>query len=227
MHLDWATSKFITKQWQIGLVGYVFNQLSCDSGAGDRVGCFKSRVMGVGPQIGYIFPLGTLQGYINLKGLKWRAEPPMRRAAGLQPDWNVWRHVRKRRNNSHRPKRLFRGTIFAGHLFHEADRAHWGALEQRQTGAGRSPSIPDRAGSGIGRRMGGELAVEFPKKRNAIRKAKLGAGGGERGIRRRRGAVDDEARAGKRLKDRREGRIAHRVHAPRRGARATPARWSD
>jgi hypothetical protein len=33
MHLDWATSKFITKQWQIGLVGYVYNQLSCDSGA--------------------------------------------------------------------------------------------------------------------------------------------------------------------------------------------------
>ncbi len=62
--------------------------------------------------------------------------------------------------------------------------------------------------------MGGELAVEFPKKRNAIRKAKLGAGGGERGIRCRRGAVDDEARAGKRLKDRREGRIAHQVMRP-------------
>ena len=46
MHLDWATSKFITNQWQIGLVGYVFNQLSCDSGAGDRVGCFESRVIG-------------------------------------------------------------------------------------------------------------------------------------------------------------------------------------
>ena len=84
MHLDWATSKFITKQWQIGLVGYVFNQLSCDSGAGDRVGCFESRVMGVGPQIGYIFPLGTLQGYINLKGYKEFD------AAHRPDDWNVW-----------------------------------------------------------------------------------------------------------------------------------------
>ena len=72
--------------------------------------------------------------------------------------------------------------------------------------------------------MGGELAVELPEKRNAIRKAKLGAGGGERGIRRRRGAVD--ARAGKRLKDRREGRIAHGVMRPGE-ARATPATWSD
>ena len=84
MHLDWATSKFITKQWQIGLVGYVFNQLSCDSGAGDRVGCFESRVMGVGPQIGYIFPLGGLQGYVNLKGYKEF------NAAHRPDDWNVW-----------------------------------------------------------------------------------------------------------------------------------------
>ena len=69
--------------------------------------------------------------------------------------------------------------------------------------------------------MGGELAVELPEKRNAIRKAKLGAGGGERGIRRRRGAVDDEARAGKRLKHRREGRIAESCAQARRARSAS------
>ena len=37
-------------------VGYFYNQLTCDSGAGNRVGCFESRVVGLGPQIGYIFP---------------------------------------------------------------------------------------------------------------------------------------------------------------------------
>src|SRR5262249_34059458 len=57
LHLDWGASQFLTKQWQVGLVGYVYDQLSCDSGSGDRVGCFKSRVIGVGPQIGYIFPI--------------------------------------------------------------------------------------------------------------------------------------------------------------------------
>jgi hypothetical protein len=56
MHLDWGASQFLTKQWQVGLVGYWYQQLSCDSGSGDRVGCFKSRVVGIGPQIGYIFP---------------------------------------------------------------------------------------------------------------------------------------------------------------------------
>jgi hypothetical protein len=67
MHLDLGGSQFVTKQLQLGMVGYFYNQLSCDSGSGDRVGCFESRVAGIGPQIGYIFPLGDLQGYLNLK----------------------------------------------------------------------------------------------------------------------------------------------------------------
>ncbi len=41
MHLDWGASQFLTKQLQIGLIGYLYNQLSCDSGSGDRVGCFE------------------------------------------------------------------------------------------------------------------------------------------------------------------------------------------
>jgi len=85
LHLDLGASHFVTKQWQIGAVAYVYQQLTCDSGAGDRVGCFESRVLGIGPQIGYIFPIGEhLQGYFNLKGYKEFAED--HRAA----DWNVW-----------------------------------------------------------------------------------------------------------------------------------------
>jgi len=67
MHLDWGASQFLSKQVQVGLVGYLYDQLSCDSGAGDRVGCFESRVAGIGPQFGYIFPVGGMQGYLNLK----------------------------------------------------------------------------------------------------------------------------------------------------------------
>jgi hypothetical protein len=61
-------SQFLSKQWMVGLVGYVYNQLTGDSGSGDHVGPFESRVVGVGPQIGYIFPFGNYQGYLNLKG---------------------------------------------------------------------------------------------------------------------------------------------------------------
>ena len=85
MHLDWGASQFVTKQLQLGLVGYVYKQLSCDSGSGDRVGCFESQVFSVGPQIGYIIPLSTeLQGYVNLKAYK-------EFGAKHRPEgWNAW-----------------------------------------------------------------------------------------------------------------------------------------
>ena len=84
MHLDWGASQFLTKQFQIGLVGYVYKELGCDSGSGDRVGCFQSQVVGVGPQLGFIFPVGEMQGYINFKGYK-------EFAAENRPDgWNTW-----------------------------------------------------------------------------------------------------------------------------------------
>ena len=84
-HLEWGASQFLTKQVQLGLVGYAYQQLSCDSGAGDRVGCFESRVFGIGPQVGYILPLGTThQAYFNLKGYK-------EFGAEHRPEgWNVW-----------------------------------------------------------------------------------------------------------------------------------------
>jgi hypothetical protein len=85
MHVDWGASKFLTKQWQLGLVGYAYQQLSCDSGAGNRVGCFESRVFGIGPQIGYVVPLGTThQAYLNLKAYK-------EFGADHRPEgWNAW-----------------------------------------------------------------------------------------------------------------------------------------
>jgi hypothetical protein len=84
LHLDWGASKFLTKQVHIGLVGYLYDQLSCDSGSGDRVGCFESRVIGVGPQIGFIFPVAGMQGYLNFKGYGEFA------AADRPSGWNAW-----------------------------------------------------------------------------------------------------------------------------------------
>jgi hypothetical protein len=85
MHLDWGASHFFTKQVLAGLVGYVYKDIGCDSGSGDHVGCFQSQVVAIGPQAGFIFPLGKdLQGYINLKGYKEFANKD-------RPDgWNTW-----------------------------------------------------------------------------------------------------------------------------------------
>ena len=85
MHLDMGASRFLTKQLQLGLVAYGYQQVSCDSGSGDRVGCFESRVFGAGPQVGYIIPIDEhLQGYLNIKAYKEFGE--QHRPAG----WNTW-----------------------------------------------------------------------------------------------------------------------------------------
>ena len=85
MHFDWGASQFLTKQVQVGLVGYVYKEIGCDSGSGDRVGCFQSQVVGVGPQLGFIIPISTTtQGYLNFKGYKEFANQN-------RPDgWNTW-----------------------------------------------------------------------------------------------------------------------------------------
>jgi hypothetical protein len=83
-HLDWGASQFLSKQLHIGVVGYAYDQLTGDSGAGDRVGDFKSRVVGIGPQLGYIFPVGDHQGYLNFKAYK--EFDASHRADG----WNGW-----------------------------------------------------------------------------------------------------------------------------------------
>jgi len=69
-HLDWGASQFSNKQVFVGLVGYLYNQIGCDIGSSDKVGCFLSRVVGIGPQIGYIFPVGHYQGFLCLKDYK-------------------------------------------------------------------------------------------------------------------------------------------------------------
>lgn len=69
-HLDWSLSQFLSQQWQVGIAGYVYYQLTGDSGSGDKVGAFKSRISAVGPQVGYVFHIGKNQAYINLRAYK-------------------------------------------------------------------------------------------------------------------------------------------------------------
>jgi len=67
-HLDWGASHFLTPQVQFGAVGYFYDQITRDSGSGANLGSFESRVIGIGPQISYLFPVAGMQGYLNLKG---------------------------------------------------------------------------------------------------------------------------------------------------------------
>lgn len=83
-HLDLGASQFLTKQFQLGLVGYFFRQLTPDSGGAAILGPFESQVAGIGPQVGYSFPVGHMLGYLNLKAYKEFA------AEDRPSGWNAW-----------------------------------------------------------------------------------------------------------------------------------------
>jgi hypothetical protein len=83
-HFDWGASQFLSKQVFVGVVGYAYQQLTDDSGQHPILGGMRSRVLGVGPQIGYLFPVGNMQGYLNLKGYGEFD------AANRPSGWNTW-----------------------------------------------------------------------------------------------------------------------------------------
>jgi len=83
-HLDWGVSQFLSKQVFVGFVGYAYQQVTDDFGQNPILGGFRSRVFGIGPQLGYLFPVGDMQGYLNVKAYgEFAAE---NRPAG----WNTW-----------------------------------------------------------------------------------------------------------------------------------------
>jgi hypothetical protein len=83
-HFDWGASHFISKQVFVGLAGYAYQQITDDSGQNPVLGGFRSRVLGVGPQIGYIFPVAGMQGFLGLRG--YGEFDASNRASG----WNTW-----------------------------------------------------------------------------------------------------------------------------------------
>jgi len=84
-HLDWGISRFLTQQFDVGAVGYFYQQLTGDSGSGDRIGAFESSVAAIGGQANYLFPIGDkLKGVAGLKIYK-------EVYSQNRPDgWNAW-----------------------------------------------------------------------------------------------------------------------------------------
>ena len=83
-HFDWGASHFLTKQLFVGIAGYAYQQITDDSGQNPILGGFRSRVFGVGPQIGYSFPVGDMQGFLGLRGYGEFG------AANRPSGWNTW-----------------------------------------------------------------------------------------------------------------------------------------
>jgi hypothetical protein len=83
-HLDWAASQFVSQSTHVGVAGYLYQQLTGDSGAGAVLGGFKSRVVGIGPQIGWFFKPDDPRYYANLRGY-YETD-----AENRPKGWNAW-----------------------------------------------------------------------------------------------------------------------------------------
>jgi hypothetical protein len=84
-HLDVAAAQFLNKQFYAGAVGYVYDQFTDDKGAPAFVKDPKSRVFGIGPQMGYLFQAAPgVAGLFAVKGY-YEFESHYR-----PEGWNVW-----------------------------------------------------------------------------------------------------------------------------------------
>jgi hypothetical protein len=84
MHLELSASQYVTERLSLGVVGYLYNQITGDSGPGARLGPFMSRVAGAGPQASYDFSFGKREASLSVRGY-------YEFAGQNRPEgWNVW-----------------------------------------------------------------------------------------------------------------------------------------
>jgi hypothetical protein len=57
LHFEWDVNEHFKSGWSLGIGGYVYRQVTGDSGAGARLGPFEGRVIAVGPLVGYEFKI--------------------------------------------------------------------------------------------------------------------------------------------------------------------------
>ena len=55
--------------FNFGAEAWYFQQVTCDSGSGATLGCFKGRTAGIGPVLGYIQPIGQSKMLLEFKWL--------------------------------------------------------------------------------------------------------------------------------------------------------------
>jgi len=69
-HLEWAASKALTSALSAGVIGYHYQQITGDSGAGAQLGAYKGRVTALGGTLAYNFTVGKTQVSTRIKVLR-------------------------------------------------------------------------------------------------------------------------------------------------------------
>jgi hypothetical protein len=66
-HVEGAVSKYLSKDFSIGPSAYFYDQLTGDSGSGDKLGSFEGRVAALGGVIGYNFVVDKIPISTSIK----------------------------------------------------------------------------------------------------------------------------------------------------------------
>lgn len=69
-HVEWAASKALTSALSIGLIGYHYQQVTGDSGAGAQLGPYKGRTTALGGTVAYNFQVGKTPISTRIKVLQ-------------------------------------------------------------------------------------------------------------------------------------------------------------
>lgn len=69
-HVEWAASKALTSALSAGIIGYHYQQVTGDSGAGAQLGAYKGRTTALGGTIAYNFEVGKTPISARLKVLR-------------------------------------------------------------------------------------------------------------------------------------------------------------
>lgn len=59
-HFEGAVSQYLTKDFSVGVIGYYYQQITGDSGAGAVLGPFKGRVAALGGTVSYAFNVNQM-----------------------------------------------------------------------------------------------------------------------------------------------------------------------
>ncbi len=84
LHLDLSASQELNDSFYAGVVGYIYQQITGDTGSGATLGAFPSSVLGVGPQLGYNFSLGGRDVQMNTRAYYEIA------GQNRPQGWNAW-----------------------------------------------------------------------------------------------------------------------------------------
>lgn len=66
-HAEFAAVQHFSRQFDAGIIGYFYQQITGDSGAGARLGPFKGRIAALGGTVGYMFMAGELPVATRIK----------------------------------------------------------------------------------------------------------------------------------------------------------------